>query len=157
MSDYDFDGMFQQMIMTTAANAKQLGLVIPQVKELELGQRELRQDHNTLKGEFEDYKKAQKEKEYIPPEQVQELDELLTNRVSELLNSRGLSHKKYFGKFKRKAWSDGKRHSYVVGKAGVYTKSMFFNDVKEYYGSWTPHGYGVDGYVNYLNTSEGEK
>ena len=161
-NDYSsfLDGILKtvnQTAATTAANAQQLGVVITQVQTLEVGQRELEQKHDALATSFEDYKKAQKEKEYIEPEQSQELDQLITNRVNDLLNANGISISKYFGKFKSKAWQDGKKHSFVVGKAGVYTKRMFFEDVKEYYGTWTPHGYGVEGYVNHLNILKEDK
>ena len=140
--------------MTTAANSEQLGLVIMKVKDIEAAQRELKEKHNTLVNHFGDYIEKQKQKEYIAPDEYQELDQLLTNRVNDLLRTYGINHNKYFGKFKSQAWRDGKRYSHVVGKGGVYTKHMYFEDVKEYYGSWTPHGYGVQGYVNHLNALE---
>lgn len=143
--------MLNQTAFLLKTNSEQLGMLSTTIKRHEVLIQETAEGLSDLGRKFEDYKEAQKEKEYIEPEQVQEIADTLYNRVSGVLEQKNIDHK-YFGRFASKAWSDAKRHSYLVGKGGVYTKKMHFEDVKAYIGTWTPYGYGVDGYVQHLNS-----
>ena len=146
----------KQTALNLSGVAKQMGIITTKIKEQDIEIREIKNDFESFKEEQKSEWMKQKEKEYIEPDEQQELDQCITNRIVDLFKENGFSDddfKKYFGWFKKKAWADGKRYSHVVGKSGVYTRKMYFNEVKEYYGTWTPHGYGVIGYRDHLNVA----
>ena len=147
--------MLQQAALLAKVNGEQLGVITTQLKDHEVRIRETKEELHSFKEEQNALWEKQKENEQIDASQRNELRICIENRVADLFRQNNFSEedfKKYFGKFMNKAWRDVKRYSYVLGDAGVYTKLKYFNDVKEYIGTWTPHGYGVMGYKEHLDS-----
>ena len=158
---FDFQKFFEQMAemqkqtqLTVRENSEQLGTIGTKVKENSIKIRETSESLNSFKEEQEIKWKRMSEKERIEEEEAGEIDTCITNRISVIAEENRWSdedYANYFGGFKKQAWIDGKKHSYVVGKKGISTKKCFFNDVKEFYAGWTPYGWGVKGYMNHLD------
>lgn len=127
-----------------SAMSKQMGIMTNEVQNLRVG-------YERHDAEIEQIKKRQKENEHITPHQRQELKICVENRVGMVLKDIGEPiPSPHYGAFARKCWSDSKRFSKVVGTGGVDTRSVDFEDCKDYIGKWTPHGWSVRGYIDYL-------
>lgn len=151
MFDFNkFLNTVNQMAVTAQTTSEQMGIVTTMVKDHEIRIRNNENDYSGLRNDFETYKTQQSEKEFISPDKVQNIRQVMTNRVADLLKSHNISHD-YWQPFMRKAWTDAKSKANVVGKAGVYTKEMHYEDAINYIGRWIPEGYGVEGYVEHLN------
>lgn len=135
--------------------SEQMGLVVSSVKQHEIEIRDINAWKDSFVEEYKMDQKRSKNNEYIEPHQAEELDQALSARVASILNDNGIDVDLYFGRFKSKGWADAKRHSKCVGKKGIYTKKMYFVDVKEYIDSWTPYKHGVIGYKNHLDKIKG--
>lgn len=158
---YDFQKFLEQMAemqkqtqLTIQVNSEQLGTIATKVKENSIKIRETAESFESFKDDQETRWKRMAEKERIEEEEAGEIDDCITNRISVIAEEHKWSdedYMRYFGGFKKQAWIDGKKHSYVVGKKGISTKKCFFEDVKNYYASWTPYGWGVKGYMSHLD------
>ena len=142
----------KQTALNISSISDQMGIVTTKVKQLSIESRENREGLKALRQDFEDEKERNRLNEYIDPSQVQELDEALKNRVSDICNDHNCFD--LFGKLKRKGWNDAKKYSNVVGKAGVYTKRIHFESAVEYLATWSPHGWGILGYIKHLRGLE---
>lgn len=134
--------------------ADAVGILKNEVKSVNRSLLEVKEAEVSHYQEFLDYKEVQKDREYIEPADTQELKETVHNRIGDLLKQASISEKDFgrlFGAFARKCWIDCKKYANVLGTAGVYTKRKDFESAKEYIGTWTPHGYGVKGYIDHLD------
>lgn len=147
--------MLNQAALIAKMNGEQIGVLSTQVKDHELRIRDAEKSIGDIKTEMETEREKMKQRERIEADEVNELNICMDNRIANLFHENDFSDddfKKYFGKFKSKMWKDLKKQSFVRGHAGVDTKRMYFNDVKEYCGTWTPHGYGTTGYIEHLDS-----
>lgn len=148
----------QQTAFNIRAISEQMGIVESKVKNHETRLTSLEEKTDREYNEFINFKKYVKENEYIEPEKVEKLKTAMGNRVVDLLSPLHLSQSafgEFYGKFMSKFWWDCKKHSYAVGKAGVYTKERHFNDLMEYVGEWIPEGYGsAKGYIDHLEAKK---
>lgn len=149
-----------EIVSNTAVSTKEiasmLGVASSKLKQLELDRRRDSEKLDSLASEFEAYKELQKQKEYIDPADVFALRQTIENRVTDILKQNNINFK-YYGKYMSKCWRDVKKFAHVLGRGGVYTRKMYFNDAIEYIGTWVPHGYGVMGYKNHLDVLAEER
>ena len=153
-SDIDFVELSKQNTLAIAGLTDNLSWVVPSIKENNIKIKTIENDISTLKNDLDTYKQLQALKEYIEPEEKENLNDVMNNRVIDLLNDHSFEPSTYnyfFGNFKKKFWRDIKKEANVCGCAGVYTKKMHYSYAIEYAGTWTPRGYGVDGYIEHLN------
>lgn len=152
----DIKNLVKQTAFNVSAISEQMGIVEQRVKNHETRITSLEEHTNESDKAFKDFKEYVKENEYISPEKVEKLKTAMGNRVVDLLSQLNLSQSEfgeYYGKFMSKFWWDCKKHSYAIGKAGVYTKERHFSPLMEYVGLWTPEGYGsATGYISHLKT-----
>lgn len=146
--DMDLMEVVKQTAFNTQSISDQMGIVATTLKNHDIAIRELREDRKADREDFENYKLIQKEKEFAEPARVQELADAVKNRVSDICNEFGCYD--MYGSFSRKAWIDAKKFANVVGKGGVYTRQMHVDEAIEYIGTWKPHGYGIQGYIDHL-------
>lgn len=152
------NSIVQQTAFTVKAISEQMGIVESKVKNHENRITTLEERTESQYKEFVNFKEIVKENEYIEPEKVEKLKVAMGNRVVDLLSPLDLSKSEfgeYYGKFMSKFWWDCKKHSYAVGKAGVYTKQKHYKLLMEYIGEWIPEGYGsAEGYIAHLRVKK---
>ena len=148
MVDNEIMEITKQTAFNLQAVSEQMGMITSTVKQQGLTIREHTNDIRNLRYDFEKSEEKRRQNEYCEPAEQQKIYEAVHNRVTDICKEYGCYD--YYGAFCKKAWFDGKKHSYVLGKAGVYTKKMYVKDVINYYGTWIPEGYGIDGYINRL-------
>lgn len=157
MSDFDtrLDGLLkvgEQNSFAITGLQQQMGILAPAVQKLQIEMREEAEWRTGFEKRYEEDQQRQKERERIESDELNELRICIENRVATIFRENNIQDNKLFGVFMRKAWIDGKRHSRVKGKAGMDTRKMDFEEVKEFYSKWTPYAYGVEGYIKYLNS-----
>lgn len=155
-SEINFDEikrLFEQAALTTTETSKQMGIMSTRISDHEIRIRAAEAGIGTIKDDFDLYKKSQTEREYIDPADKEGLRITLENRVRSILEDYGIDGR-YFGRFMRKGWSDGKKKANIVGAGGVYTKKMHLEMALNYLGTWVPEGFGVEGYKKYLDKKE---
>ena len=154
-----------EIVKQTAFNlnavSEQMGLVNSKLKAHETKLVDLEEKTSFIESDLGDFKKYVKENEFIDPEKVEMLRITMGNRVADLLSPLNLTQPEFgefYGKFMSKFWWDCKKHSYAVGRAGVYTKARHYEDVLSYVGQWQPEGYGsAAGYIDHLRARRGHK
>lgn len=154
-NEFNLMDVVQQTAFNVAGISEQMGIIKSSVDNLKVNHARLEDRVNNNEIEFQQYREAARQKERVEAEEVKEYEDTITNRVTELLKDRGRFD--LFGVFKRKCWCDAKRHSYMLGKSGVDTKKMFHQDVINYIGTWQPHGYGTDGYIEHIDSERSKK
>ena len=142
--------LFEQAALTTTETSRQMGIISTQLSKHEERIRGAETDIGDIRMDFDAYKKSQTEREYIDPADKEGLRITLENRVRSILEEYGIDDR-YFGRFMRKGWSDGKKKANIVGTGGVYTKKMHLEMALNYLGTWVPEGFGVEGYKKYLD------
>lgn len=154
----DLKTIVKQTAFNLNAVSEQMGLVNAKLKAHEGRLASLENKTSLVASDLGNFKEYVKENEYIEPEKVDKLKIAMGNRVVDLLSGLNLSKSEfgeYYGKFMSKFWWDCKKHSYAVGKAGVYTKNRHYEDLMKYIGEWQPEGYGsAVGYINHLKVKK---
>lgn len=157
MTKEEIQNVLGELAIRETSVSKAVGVIQSQVERHEKTLMSIKEEQDAHYQEFIDYKEVQKDREYIEPADTQELREAVHNRIGDLLKWASVSEKDFgrlFGAFARKCWADCKKYANVIGTSGVYTKRKDFQNAKEYIGTWTPHGYGVKGYIDHLDTSK---
>lgn len=148
----------RQTAFNLNAVSEQMGLVNAKLKAHEGRLASLEDKTSLVASDLGNFKEYVKENEYIEPEKVDKLRIAMGNRVVDLLSDMNLSKSEfgeYYGKFMSKFWWDCKKHSYAVGKAGVYTKNRHYEDLMKYIGEWQPEGHGsAVGYIDHLRAKK---
>lgn len=111
----------------------------------------VKEDVSSIREDFEAEKARNRDRERIEADEVNHITQAIKSRVSDLLSDSGRIDD-MFGKFTAKCRCDAKRHSYYRGVNAVDTKRMYYKELLEYIGNWTPEGFGgVAGYLNHLD------
>lgn len=150
MSDSnDLMEVVKQTAFNLSAVSEQMGIIASEIKSLKVSVMEQEAKVSDVANDLAQYKESQRQKEWIEPSDAQEYEDAISDRVAELLKP--VDRFDLFGKFKMKCWCDAKKHSYMRGHSGIYTKKMFHQDVIDYIRSWQPYSYGVYGYIEHLD------
>ena len=105
---------------------------------------------SSFREDFEAEKARNRDRERIEADEVNNVTQAIKSRVADLLSE--VDRLDMFGKFTSKCRCDAKRHSYYRGVNAVDTKRMYYKELLEYIGNWTPEGFGgVAGYLNHLD------
>ena len=143
----------KQTAFNLATVSEQMGIIQTKLQKHDIDIRESKEEVKSIRSDFEQYKEYMADSQYIEPKQAEELHQAILTRVAELLSPLGDNVlNKYFGRFTSRAWNDAKKSRLIYGTKGVYTPKRNFNGAKEYINSWTPYKYGVDGYIEHLNS-----
>lgn len=110
----------------------------------------VKEDISSMREDFEAEKARNRDRERIEADEVNNVTQAIKSRVRDLLSDVDRFDK--FGSFTSKCRHDAKRHSYYRGTNAVDTKRMYYKELLEYIGNWTPEGFGgVAGYLNHLD------
>lgn len=110
----------------------------------------VKEDISSIREDFEAEKAKNRDRERIEADEVNNVTQAIKSRVADLLSE--VDRLDMFGKFTSKCRCDAKRHSYYRGTNAVDTKRIYYRELLEYIGNWTPEGFGgVAGYLNHLD------
>ena len=110
----------------------------------------VKEDISSIREDFEAEKARARDRERIEADEVNNVTQAIKSRVADLLSE--VDRMDRFGRFTAKCRCDAKRHSYYRGVNAVDTKRMYYKELLEYIGNWTPEGFGgVAGYLNHLD------
>ena len=144
------------LALSSKALAESLGVM--QTTIVDLGKRMMRSEEgiSSLREDFEAEKARNRDRERIDADEVENITQAIKNRVTDLLKDVDRFDK--FGSFTAKCRCDANRFSYYRGKNAVDTKRIYYRELLEYIGKWTPEGYGgVAGYINHLDSIQNRK
>lgn len=140
-------------VLKSNALADGIGVMQNTLKQHEKGIMQINEEIASIRDDFEAEKERTRNRERIEADEVNHITEAIKSRVTDLLSK--LDRFDKFGALTAKCRCDAKRHSYYRGINAVDTKVMYYNDLLEYIGKWTPEGYGgVSGYINHLDAKE---
>lgn len=154
-----------QIVEQTAMNvnglSKQMGILLTRVEDHDKRLLQLEEKTTSTQTDLNNFKDYVKDNEYLEPHKLNAVRKAMGNRIVTLLNPLGLSETQFgefYGKFMSKFWVDCKKHSYAVGRSGVYTKEKYYEPLMEYIGSWIPEGWGsASGYIDHLEVRKANK
>ena len=150
MSAQDVQNALGQLALREATTKEQMGVLVEDMKSERIARLALDSRESSHYEEFLQYQEKQRQKERVDEAAAKEYGIAISNRITDLLSERNRFD--LFGSFSKKCWIDAKKHSYMVGKHGMYTKQMYHTDVINYIGTWEPYGWGVDGYIEHLDS-----
>lgn len=106
---------------------------------------------SSMRSDFEAEKARNRNRERIEADEVNHITQAIKSRVKDLLDDSGRIGD-MFGLFTAKCRIDAQRYSYYRGVNAVDTKRMYYRELLEYIGKWTPEGYGgVSGYISHID------
>lgn len=148
MTTQEVQNALGQLALKHSAVLDAIGVVQNSVKEHEREILSVKETVGALRDDFEAEKQIRKNRERIDAGEVNNLTRVICHRCEDLLRKE--DRLDLLGKFTSKCRHDCKINSYYYGKSGVDTLRMYYNELIEYIGAWTPEGWGVVGYINHL-------
>lgn len=97
----------------------------------------------------ESFMAEQKDKEIIDAHDVANISKCIKNRCIDILKPH--DRLDIVGKFMKKCRVDLGDNTHYIGKSGVYTQRIYYQQVLDYIGCWMPEGWGIAGYINHLD------
>ena len=150
MTAEQLQGALGTLTISTKTIANSLGVLQSAVSEHSMKLMQHDEEIASFRQDFEAEKARNRDRERIEADEVNHVTEAIKSRVKDLLDDTGRFD--LFGKFCAKCRCDCKRHSYYRGINAVDTKQMYYRELLEYIGNWTPEGFGgVSGYINHLD------
>lgn len=139
-----------RLALSSNAVAESVGLIQKTITEHTKQIMGVKEDLSSFREDFEAEKARNRDRERIEADEVNNVTQAIKSRVTDLLTE--ANRFDVFGKFTAKCRCDAKRHSYYRGTNAVDTKRIYYRELLEYIGNWTPEGYGgVAGYLNHLD------
>lgn len=141
---------FGQTAIQLGSIADSLGVMSTAIKKHETAIVTLDEKLDALREDHEREKQLRKDRERIEEDEVNSLSMAIKNRVTDLLRE----HDRFdlFGRFTAQCRNDARKYSYYRGIGGRSTKFMYYQELLDYVGNWTPEHWGVVGYINHLDS-----
>ena len=140
-----------RLALSSNAVAESVGLIQNTLTEHNREIMRVKEDISSIKEDFETEKARARDRERIEADEVNHVTQAIKSRVKDLLDDSGRIGD-MFGLFTAKCRADAQRYSYYRGRNAVDTKRMYYRELLEYIGKWTPEGYGgVSGYISHID------
>ncbi len=139
-----------RLALSTNTVAESVGVIQKTITEHTRQIMSVKEDVSSIREDLEAEKARARDRERIEADEVNNVTQAIKSRVADLLSE--VDRLDMFGKFTAKCRCDAKRHSYYRGTNAVDTKRIYYRELLEYIGKWTPEGFGgVAGYLNHLD------